>query len=251
MWKDAVDGMFSQLRAKAVIHNPENMEQAVTLVPEGQVLWSGSVGTTSVNNMANTVIFYNITNNLHPGMTMAEAAAAIRRSAEEVGFILKVEVCDTPHKLQFLKHSPAYTIDGELTHYLNLGVWFRNFGRCKFDLPGRSTTPFKNRAALYNSEIIRSRVHAGDHILHDAFLGMVRTRDKEFERFVAKEHQLSITEGVSSSKGRIPVSELALRYGVATEAIEHLCELIRGAECGMMISHPVVRACMLLDYGYE
>jgi len=249
-WTPYIDGAFAQLESNMVIHNPEDYQESVTLIPNGPFLFSGSTLTTVVNNMANTLIFMAIMNTLTSEMTMQQAIVAIRQAARTVGYIIKVDVCASIHDLQFLKHSPAVNLDGEIDAYLNLGVWLRKFGRCKGEMPSRKGESLALRIAKYNSEVVRSRVEAGNHCLHDAFLTKVISVDDRFAAFVAKDK--SFTEDVSGRQlGYIPVNELCNRYRVSTEAMEHFCSLIRGSQPGQLISHPVARAIMEKDYGYQ
>jgi len=249
-WAPYIGGAFAQLEANMVIHNPEDYAESVTLKPVGPFLFSGSTLTTVVNNMANTLIFLAIMNTLTSDMTKAQAIDAIRQAARTVGYIIKVDVCDDIQDLQFLKHSPAINTDGDIDAYLNLGVWLRKFGRCKGEMPSRKGECLAERIAKYNSEVVRSRVESGNHCLHDAFLTKVVSTDARFATFVAKDK--SFTEDVSGSQlGRIPDNELCKRYKVSVEALNHFCSLIVESQPGQLISHPVARAIMMKDYGYE
>jgi len=249
-WNPYIAGAFLQLALPMIIHNPEDYAEAVKLIPTGMFLFSGSTLTTAVNNMANTLIFIAIMTHLNRGMTKAEACEAIRVAARSVGYIVKVDVCDEIQQLQFLKHSPAINDDGNIEAYLNIGVWLRNFGRCKGDLPSRKGENFDSRVNKFNSEVVRSRIHAGNHAIHDAFLTKVIARDEVTAKFVAKAK--SMTEDIEGEQlGRVSTEQLALRYGVPTSCIDHFCALVREAGPGQLLAHPFVRVVMRMDYGYE
>lgn len=99
-FENDVKACFDQLRAPCEIRSTQSMRKIgkerfkVLLKTAEQVLYSGSVLTTAVNNTAGTVIFLAIADNLTPNMTKAEATRIIEMSASSVGFKLKVEVCE-------------------------------------------------------------------------------------------------------------------------------------------------------------
>lgn len=247
-----IAGIFAQCLLPFIVHSVD-YAQRIVFKPLGQVLYSGSVLTTSINNMANTLIFLSIVRKLGGvRWTKQDTARIIKEAAEEVGFILKVEICKSHADLQFLKHSPAF-VDGEIVPYLNLGVWLRSFGTCVGDLPvvkgsekkDKSSKLYSSRAAAYNSDVVKSRVHAGKHVIQKAFQHFIidETLDTKFD----DEATLS-TNGCDTI---IPVEELALRYGVTCAAIEELGILISGMDTRQKITSDTIDLIFAKDYGYD
>jgi hypothetical protein len=106
-------------------------------------LYSGSTLTTVINNLANILIGHSII------MSGASTSAQIIAAAAAVGYIVTLEKCEIPEDIQFLKHSPVRDIHGVLRPLLNIGVLFRTMGTAKGDVPGRSTTPLRERFAAF------------------------------------------------------------------------------------------------------
>jgi hypothetical protein len=253
-FKDDIDAAFAQLRTDCEVRSPENWKHFVIMFLRYYSLYSGSVLTTTVNNVANSmiVLFFNYFFTLNPNMTKAECPAALRLAASMAGFLIKVQMCSYPEDLQFLKHSPS-VINGVVTPWLNIGVLLRGRGHRRGDyigvtLPGESfVDSLLRRSRLYESEVIRSFVHAGDHPITDALRTWVVSERKAFNDIETK----------SMSRGgivypRIPLECIALRYRCSTCAVEELVDIIRSIKhrAGYLISLPVLDLIGDVDYGY-
>lgn len=242
-----VSGAFDQLRLPALIRNPENPKEKVILAPvPDAILYSGSVLTTSVNNMANTCIalWFNAYY-FFPTMTKEEAVEGLRRAAFDVGYKVKVDVCADYSKLQFLKHSPVYNNDGVLDAIMNIGCLLRGYGTVIGDVPGSSKIPLAQRFRTFNSEVIRGRVHCGNHCINDAF----RTKIVS-ERTVVKQSYLeSVITG--NQLGYVTSEELGKRYGLTGCRMEELASYIAGADVGEFIATPVLDTIFFADYAYQ
>lgn len=242
-----IAGMFAQCMLSFIVHSVDYM-QRIVFKPLSKVLYSGSVLTTSINNMANTLIFLSIVHKLGGVVwSKQESIRIIKEAAEEVGFILKVDVCEHHGDIQFLKHSPAI-VHGEIVPYLNLGVWMRGFGHCVGDLPvvkglGNKGKLYSVRAEAYNSDVVKSRVHAGKHVIQRAFQRFVTgvTLNTRFDEILS-------TNGCDTF---IPAEELAARYGVTCTAIEELGSLISGMETRQKITSDTIDRIFAKDYGYD
>jgi hypothetical protein len=242
-----VIGAMDQLRLPAKVRNPADSKDSVTMYPNGtSILWSGSTYTTGMNNTYQNLKMIRFNQMWAPGKyTMKETMRILEDSALYIGYILKVDVCRCFEDLQFLKYSPCFLDDGDIEVWLNLGVWLRGFGMCFGELPGSSKIGQIERWARYNSDVVRSRVHAGNHVLHDAFLSHRRDVDYGTHKETYMEALI-----VGDAPGRVHVSALARRYGVPDAWISELCELIGRAGYGNMIMHPVIHEIMTKDYGY-
>lgn len=239
---DVVDGVFEQTLLPARVRSPEDPRAKVTLTPIGPVLYSGSVLTTSMNNMANTLICMMMAEKYDPNMCMAEAQAFIERCAELCGYIVVAQHAPIPQKLQFLKHSPMYNTRGELEAVLNLGTWMKSFGTCSGPLPGKRKDGYSRAARAYNSEVVRSRVHAGNHCVADAFRTHIIS---ERSRIDLGWFELNTKGG---QLGYVPVEELCARYDTSHEEMEWLCEQIRSATVGIAVQGIAIDRIMYTDY---
>jgi len=239
-------GAFLQLEAYAKVTDPTDSRNKLLMKPVGPVLYSGSVLTTSVNNMANTLIFLSIAIRWRPEMTKEETIVLIRESANRMGFILKVDICHVMSDVQFLKHSPHLNQNGVIDAVLNLGVLMRGFGTVVRDLPGSSKDNLRDRCNVFNSEVIRGWIHVGNHIITHAF----RTK------IIAKRSKKPISQGwivdnvTGRQLGNISTSELATRYRLPEVQLEELAEMIVYAKVGDFICHPALDVIMAKDYGY-
>jgi len=239
-----VAGAFKQLKMKCVVRSA-NRREKLYFKPRGHVLYSGSVLTTSVNNMANTLIFLCITK-LMPRVsdrTPEVVGRILQLAAEQAGYLVRSDLCTCDEDLQFLKYSPTY-VNGRVTTWLNLGPWLRGYGMCKGEFPGGKRDGDKyHRARLYNSEIVRGRVHCGNHLIHDAFKTHIveqRIDIKNVDRH----------DRLESRNARINTEFIARRYKVEPWRLEELALQIRDARVGDRVCNPILDIIFDKDYGY-
>lgn len=132
--------VLDQLRGILQIRSPDDWRIKIKLIPKFFTLYSGSVLTTLINNLANLVIAWSIAEH------RATTALQVQTAAGAVGYILTVKPAPTIHQVQFLKHSPVYDRSGELQPVLNVGVFLRAIGVCSRDLPGSGDLTARARA---------------------------------------------------------------------------------------------------------
>jgi hypothetical protein len=120
-------------------------------------LLSGSTLTTLINNVANLLIAYSISE------SKATTKKGIELAARQTGYCVTVETCQFFEQVQFLKHSPARDIDGIYRPLLNLGVLLRLSGRCKRDLPPARGKSLEERALLFQRGLIRGAMPRVNH----------------------------------------------------------------------------------------
>lgn len=145
---DCADVLLAQCKAPIKIYPIVNgkMDRTDYLVvtPNGYFLYSGSTITTMLNNLANFNIF----------LSIAEldliTVGTLKRAASRAGYLITVEPCERVQEIQFLKHSPAYDVQGVMQPLLNVGVFLRSSGRCRGDLPGRGC--IRKRAAIFHQQ---------------------------------------------------------------------------------------------------
>jgi len=241
--QDIKDG-FKQCMKPCVVHS-EDWSEKVILTPTEHVLYSGSVLTTSINNMANTLIFLHLIRLLNGRTLLKEQVKRlIVQASSESGFILKVDECADYSDLQFLKHSPAL-VNGVVIPYLNIGTMLRGFGTCVGELPGKSKLGLNLRARIFNSDVVKSYKHVGEHAVHDAF--NVHIIKKSFGLIIDPSATWRSTNHFET---RIPTSELCKRYKFKDVEMEELCHIIGSAMIGQRISSKLIDCIMNKDYGY-
>lgn len=220
-------------RAVDEVYLSEDSKAEAEILP---TLYSGSVLTTAMNNLANMLIFLSIceSDDLSP--------EGIVNSAKRAGYIVTLDECKTYHKLQFLKHSPVMTSAG-LRSAVNLGVFLRSYGQCFGDLPGRKNIPLHERARRFNSGYIKCFKHGGSHPLVTR-LGIKNQADDEFtidDKFYFRK--------IADDEFEVPVGEICMRYGITNSMYYEMCDLFDSAGIGDQIDCYATRAIIELDYG--
>ncbi len=240
-----VDGAFYQCAAPCVIRSTRDTPyRRVTMIPKFFTLYSGSVLTTSINNMANTLIFLSIKRQLNGRLiTKAEVPALVERAARLVGYIVKIDACVKPQQLQFLKHSPAM-IDDRIIPWLNIGVLCRGFGTYRGDLPGKSKLSWRERAKIFNSDVVKSYVHAGEHAITRAF------RKHIVDDSYGVQFEQTELKSIGGSNEPIPLEQLCLRYGLSAAELEELVFYIENSEVGHVVGGKALDVIFAKDYGY-
>lgn len=257
---EQADAVLAQLRHPLTIVNPDKPSERIILRPRspygrftlvdgepaqtfyldpGIYLASGSILTTITNNTGNACGTLVASMEYRPSMTKAEVKDLLVRSYARAGMLVTIEECHHVEDLQFLKHSPFYS-DGRLGHFLNLGVFFKGFGTYCGELPGTTAQlrDWESRARAFNSDVIKSYVHAGDHCI----LRALRTK-------IISDSCVSMDLRGSSSL-ETPIQSLCARYGVSELDLLDLSDMIVEADVGDRIFHIVIDRVMLVDYGF-
>jgi len=148
-----VQTLIDQCARPIKIYDVNERKRFVKLRPTGPMLYSGSTLTTTLNNLASFTIGYALS-------CVQPTEQNLINAAESVGYIITLDECLIPEDIQFLKHSPAYDVNGEMQPVLNLGVYLRASGVCKGDLPGRGDIELRAKKfqfALLNGMFPRLR----------------------------------------------------------------------------------------------
>lgn len=241
-----VDGAFKQLLLPFFVRSTQRHK--VVFRPRGKVLYSGSVLTTSVNNMANTLIFLSIMTQLEIlenrgfRVTLAECEELVRNSARLAGYLVTCQVCEHFENIQFLKHSPMFTPAGELMPTLNFGVIMRNFGNCRYDLPGKSKDGLELRALKYTCDVVASFVHAGDNVIFEAFRARF-PHGKAIDELAVKSVNAS-----NFLQKAVSIESIARRYGVSPVDVESFVYTVRSCRFEHSYRDRFIDACMEQDY---
>lgn len=242
-----VDGAIKQCEMSLTLRSAAT-QQKVVLKPNAPTLYSGSTLTTLINNFANIAIAHAIKSRIYDGITKSECEELIRVAAESAGYIVTVQVCDTYHGLQFLKHSPCETVQGTIVPVLNLGVLLRAIGCCWGDLPSyrrlfHRKLSFAERAYVYNTSQIQCYKNCATHSL----LAVLRGRFYHGDHIVFEKGSY-LVDSISGDQSMhlIDDSELARRYGLT---VSDMNELSSAFMSDAMINITASRAILLLDYG--
>jgi hypothetical protein len=234
---------FNQLKLPFIVRNPEKYGEYAIITPDGYVLYSGSVWTTTVNNWANLCIVWEYTTRWYsPLHTMEQAAEAYQSAAEYIGYVVKIKVAKEVEALSFLKHFPAFN-GTTYVPALCLGVICRALGKTKGDLPGSSKVSIMRRVREFNAQFVESLKHAGDHVLIDSLQHLTKgarvNLKTDHKRYSTGEY----------TYGRLSTDSLCRRYELETFDLEDLCLLLSAATEGTLIRCRASDAIMDLDYG--
>lgn len=238
-----IERCFSQLGCPFRVRMRHDRKSSALFKPIlGRVLYSGSVLTTSVNNMANTLLFLAIA-----GLGSMDRETALRRipeAAAQVGYIVTLEECMYVEDLQFLKHSPCEIHEGGYEPIVNLGTMMRNWGRCRGDLPGKKKAGIKARARIFLSDVAKSFVHHGRNVIVKAFEAHRVAQSNPNNLQQVKEY----TTG--ASKGTCVTESLGRRYRCTSCEMEELADAIVHVSFGTRYYSETVRRIMSKDYGF-
>jgi len=249
--REAVEKVFAQCSAECKVRNvwdkKKGCPEFFVLKPRYMTLYSGHGGTTSVDTCANVCNFISIAESLVAieDRLVEDMPDVVVKACEEVGFIVRVDKCEVVEDLQFLKNSPTY-VNGKLCVFVNLGVMMRGFGMSKGDLPvvaGQGKYTLEDRAAAFTSDVVKSFVHYGNHIITEA----MRTKIvKNTTNWVPNEYDVKLT-GKSDD---IPFTSLCKRYRLEPKHLFELETLIIASGFENAINCPAVQNIFTKDYGY-
>lgn len=248
-FQTAVDKTFDYLRRPVTFITSDG--RATKLAPSCMRMYSGSVLTTFINNVANMLIFLSLVkllDNLFPVQppTESEFADLLTRAAREAGYkVTRSPASDIPESLQFLKRSPSI-VNSIVCPWMNIGTCLRGFGTIRGDLPGSSKRTLIDRANAHNTGIVLSRVHDGDHSISRAFQIAFHHSKPIFDRVDHDYHG-----GIDLQCPFIPDENIALRYGLSPCEIAELARQISVSVVGQRISSPTIDRIISVDYGVE
>jgi hypothetical protein len=234
---------FRQLKVPFIVRNPEKWSEYCIVSPDGYVLYSGSVWTTTVNNWANLCIIWEFTHHWYnPNGTMAENAHLYQQAAEHLGYIVKIKLATEMEELSFLKHFPAFN-GTEFVPNLCVGVICRALGKTKGDLPGSSKIGIASRATEFNAQFVESLKHAGNHVVIDALQHWTKHKrvnlKTEHKVYSSGTLNFGTTEGQSICK----------RYGISVDQLEEFVVLLKHSTLNSLLKCDASDAMMSLDYG--
>jgi len=225
-----------------VVRNPYDFNDRYVFKPSRPVEFSGSVLTTSLNNIAMSLIFLRMLWNFpRGGLTVAQCAQFVQDSANQVGYIVTIQPVLNLEDYQFLKYSPT-EVNGRVVPFLNLGPILRGIGQCDIDYPGRGDIAY--RGYVRSSSVVLGFEPTGRHevmqALRDRFHGSVKPLKESY--IVARTKELD-------DDPYIPLEGLARRYKVAVEAFQEFIHLLRFAPVGIGVTSSLLTQIYQVDYG--
>lgn len=200
--------------------------------PKQPVMYSGSILTTLLNNIANCFIGLSIHN-----------CKDVVLGAERAGFKVTVDPVNVPEDFQFLKHSP--TIDaGEVKVFMNLGTLLRTLGTCRGDLPlykNLRSKSIPSRAEQFMSCVVSGFQHSGNsRFLHNLILRYGLN---------IPNHSVWYFSKYLDNPDQIPDLAYQSRYG--SDGYAELCDWIREAPLSSQYHSPFTELVFEKDYGYS
>lgn len=242
----AINRAIAQCQTDLILRSVCNPKHKVEFSVSTPKLFTGSVLTTLINNIANCFIAASIRYSLsgvdRATLKKSECEGLVMRAAERSGYIVTCAVCETMQQLQFLKHSPCWSDSGRLVPVLNLGVIGRTIGSCWGDLPvfEKVSADINSRIEEYNRRQTSCYKRGARHSILNALV----TRYSPCE--LIGESSVNDIAGDQSNEF-VSDEQLALRYGRPASEFAELAELYSLGN--FTIKTPASMAVMKLDYG--
>jgi hypothetical protein len=230
--REDIEILVDQCRAPIKIRAPDKVNGVkIKVILQSLVarLFSGSTLTTVINGFANTCIAQAAHNH------RASDSMTIMRAAGDAGYVVTVESCDKIEDLQFLKSSPALTVQGEYKPLLNIGVLLRAFGTCKGDLPGKGPLT-KEKCDAFQKGLLQGLYPYASFPFLDALKAQYAGAGDVHLDLKNYEHKCTDTRAVFTDEAvfkRYEVNRAGVNYPLGDDSLaglEDLCHLPFGYE---------------------
>lgn len=248
--RDDMKRVSAQCALPFRLHCPEDPNRVCILQAEEEVLFSGSVATTSLNNVANLLIFMAIMDAGYDGTLEDGEAVALRRAALSAGYdISGCKPLEHFEQVQFLKHSPVRDALDQFHPMLNLGTLMRSYGIAHGDVLGRGS--LCQRFEEFGQAMLRSAYPYSSNFVVEALRRDVQVRS-EIQSQVASNFAYKVVDLIGD-KDAYPhywatTESIALRYGLDSADILELTQLCGLMRYGVVINCEAVRKILLTDY---
>jgi hypothetical protein len=245
--KEMID-LIEQCARMAEVRNPSDPRSKVYRIKlrmvgeERTVLYSGSVITTLINNLANLLIGISISR--RPITCVQD----ILDAARQAGYVITVDECHKPEDIQFLKHSPTLDASGAWVPVLNIGVLLRASGSCHGDIPGKSKVPLKDRAMSFQKSLLQGMYPRLHTPLIDNMKSVVKAASHSIqcEAIVQKDFTYKVTETEEYS---VHTEDLLRRYDLTQHERDFLIEQFSFSDYGEISCHSALDKVLNKDYG--
>lgn len=232
--------LIDQCKLPLKIKDCNDSKNIVVLIPNDPKLYSGSVLTTFLNNLANMSICMAISE------TEVNGPDDIVAAALRAGYIVTCDVAEIPEQIQFLKHSPVRDINGFWRPLLNFGVILRSSGMCDGDLPGSG--PILPRALAFQ----RGLLHGAYPRCHFPILDAMKKAvgDGRIEEKAVKLFEYKVVVNTEYPVFSVHADDFSRRYSLT--AFDHdLLLSLSIHSFGYSINTDAVRIIGLRDYGID
>lgn len=246
-YEESIEAIFQQCKKDCEVFNPFTRKEKIKLRPVGYVLYSGSVLTTVINDIANSLIALRVAYYLERGEHGLEGGDLVEQAAFDVGYLVTCVEAKEVEDIQFLKHSPVLNCNGELKPVLNLGVILRTFGQCDGDLPGRTRDGIAYRSLMFNTQLVQSYKHAGDSSLLEV-LRELYPKTEIAKRFRTTKIQKRSESSGGYTSGKLSDDSLLRRYGISGPEWRQFLQAIKDSDVCSCIVGDVVHKVLDKDY---
>lgn len=206
--------------------------------------YSGSVLTTTLNNTAVCAILFHLLGGYDCSDSSDGVRDGVLSRVSTCGWSVTIEWCDVYEKLQFLKCSPCFTVEGSVRAVLNLGVILRSMGQKSGDLPGRGD--IRKRIRAFMCGWVSGLRHVGLHPLLETLQVIFPPTGQKFYNSNAIER----LESGGVSNPRLDVGSLMRRYDSDPAELDQLCNALSVAAGEPVGIHlPVTDKILMVDYG--
>lgn len=247
--RDDMKRVTAQCALPFRLHCPEDPTRICILQAEEEVLFSGSVATTSLNNIANLLIFMAIMDADYDGSLEGGEAASLRQAALRAGY--DISGC-TPlehfEHVQFLKHSPVRDAQDQYHPMLNLGTLLRSYGIAHGDVLGRGS--LRQRFEEFGQAMLRSAYPYSSNFVVDALRRDVTVREA-IQRQVTANFAYKVVDLITDTDYPwfyASTDSIALRYDLDSADVLELTQLCRLMRYGVVVNCNAVRKILLTDY---
>jgi len=234
---------ISYLREPITMRNKYNSKQKIKYEFAFARLYSGSIITTMINNVACFLLLMQLKMLVpNPGaVTKQQFQEHIIESARLIGFTLKCQVVNVLEEFQFLKHSCSF-VNNVYVPWVNLGTYVKSFGMFDGDLPGKgSNTRFK--AQKFISEVVVSRKNWGSHQFNRSFNHLI-IEMKVSEIATDWKKYVDFDWGIE-----IPVDSLLARYKITEAEYDLACSHIARSTVYSIVYSDIINRIFQIDYG--
>lgn len=226
----------------------EDPRRVVLLRAVCRLLFSGSVLTTAINNLANFLIFMSIMDADFPDTCTNGVYDGLAQAISRTGYtVTGCEPLEHPEDLQFLKNSPVLDTSGRWRPMLNLGVLFRSSGTCHGDLPGRGA--LRDRAHVFQRGLLRCTYPYTRFELLNAMLAAIGDGDATLPEDFLRDLRFKVIDNPLYPKYWATTDSILRRYRATLPDYYWALEQLRHAAYGDHLSGDFFERVLLKDYG--
>lgn len=198
--------------------------------------YSGTVLTTSLNNVAMVCIGYSVydifLNIYRSNLYTQDVKMCIEGAANLVGYNVTVEICECHEDIQFLKFSFTDDARGGLISFLNLGVVLRAVGRMK-----QRVAQTRKKVEKHHLGVLRGL----DGVQPNPLTGNVSPGESDVELPY-------LLQGLAQRQ-RVCLQAYCARYKFESGPLLEAARLFQKSGYGIFVYHPVFDQILGRDYG--